>query len=65
MRNLKPETKAKFNRLATLENARQWQKEQEKFLFCSDLIAGENLAGNEAQVEILEGMFEELLEKVQ
>lgn len=58
---MKPETKVIFDKLATLENAKEWQAEQDEFLFCYELLAGENLAGNEAQVELLEAMFEKLL----
>ena len=62
---MKTQTQAIFEKLATLENALEYQAEQEKFLFCVELLSSENLAGNETQVNILEDMFDELLENSQ
>ena len=48
--------------LATLENAKAWQADDEKALFCSHLFEANDIRANLARIEVLETFFEKALE---
>lgn len=51
-----------INEIATLENARKWDAEQDQLIFCLDLLeASANAYEVDKRVEELEDRFEELL----
>jgi hypothetical protein len=55
-------TLEKVQSIATLDNAFQWRKEDEKAMFCADLLAQVDLGFNEARLEVLEALLEQALE---
>jgi hypothetical protein len=53
----------RYESILTIDNARQWQAANEKFLFCAGLLESCNLAATVNSVWVLEQYFVELLEK--
>jgi hypothetical protein len=53
----------RYESILTLENARQWQAETEKFLFIAGLLEFCNLPATMTRVLIVEEYFAELLNK--
>lgn len=48
--------------LITLENAKAYRKDREKYLFCAYLLTDHDIAESEARVNYLEDRFDELLD---
>ena len=53
----------KLETLATIENAQAWERTEEKTLFCSDLMESADIRWNEARVEVLETLFEMIINR--
>lgn len=55
----------KLETLATIDNAKAWEREPEKTLFCSALIEAADIPSNPARVEVLEILFEKAFERLE
>lgn len=53
----------KLETLATIENARAWEKSPEQYLFCDNLISGADINPNPARIDVLEFLFSDILNK--
>ena len=60
---MKLTTLEKVQSIATLDNAFQWRKEDEKTMFCADLLAQVDVGFNLVRVEVLEALLEQALER--
>lgn len=52
----------KIQTVANLENAFLWAKEDEKAMFCADLLAQADVSFNATRLEVLEALLEQALE---
>ena len=53
----------KIKSIATAENALTWRAKKDQYLFCSNLLEASDIKSNPARIEVLELLFEEMLEK--